>query len=174
MAGNSSANGSANAQPGSRNGNNYNGVDNGQYYNGGAYRNGDGSAVSGRRLTPEEIRQFRNEFRQNEADLQALRRQLGEAGQNPRELDDVLRDLRAFNTDAAFADPNNLAALQAAALDKLKKVEFNLRKKADGDNQPLSLSGSDEVPASFRSAIEEYYRSIAKKGDPNASRTLSK
>ena len=54
-------------------------------------------------------------------------------------------------------------ALQAAALDKLKKFEFNLRKKADGADQPLSLSGSDEVPAGFRTAIEEYYRALAKK-----------
>ena len=27
----------------------------------------------------------------------------------------------------------------------------------------LSLSGSDQVPESFRPAIEEYYRSLAKK-----------
>jgi hypothetical protein len=174
MAGGNTSQGSANAQPGSRGGNfNNGGVDNGQFYGGSAYR-GDGSAVSGR-LTPEEIRQFRNEFRQNEADLQALRRQMGEAGVNARDIDDIMRDLRAFNTDAAFADPRNLAALQAAALDKLKKVEFNLRKQAEGSSQPLSLSGSDEVPASFRSAIEEYYRSIAnKRNDPNASRNLAK
>ena len=50
----------------------------------------------------------------------------------------------------AFVDPENLAALQAAALDKMKKFEFDLRKKADGGDQPLSLSGSDEVPAGFR------------------------
>ena len=42
-------------------------------------------------------------------------------------------------------------------------VEFNLRKKTDGGDQPLSLSGSDEVPAGFRTAIEEYYRALARK-----------
>ena len=78
-------------------------------------------------------------------------------------IDRVLRDLRNMDTDQAFIEPQNLAALQAAALDKMKKFEFNLRKKAEGADQPLSLSGSDEVPAGFRQAIEEYYRSLAKK-----------
>jgi hypothetical protein len=74
-----------------------------------------------------------------------------------------MRDLRNIDTDQAFIDGNNLQALQAAAIDRLKKFEFNLRKKADGGDQRLSLSGSDEVPAGFRQAIEEYYRALAKK-----------
>ena len=65
-----------------------------------------------------------------------------------------MRDLRELDNDQVFADPRTLAALQATALEKLKKFEFNLRKKADGDDQPLSLSGSEEVPAGFRDAIE--------------------
>ena len=68
-----------------------------------------------------------------------------------------------MDTDRAFIDANNLAALQAAALDKMKQVEFDLRKKSEGSDQPLSLSGADEVPSGFRSAIEEYYRALAKK-----------
>jgi hypothetical protein len=136
-------------------------VDSGQY-SGGQYR-GDGRAVSGRfTLTPDEIRQLRREFQQWQEDAQALRRDLTDAGQNPRDLDEILRDLRALN-GSGFADPQSVAALQAAALDKMKKVEFDLRKKVEGSDQPLSLSGSDEVPASFRAAIEEYYRSLAKK-----------
>ena len=83
---------------------------------------------------------------------------------NPRELDDVLRDLRQFENDRLYADPQGLEKLQAAAIDKLKKVEFALRRKADGGNESLSLSGSDQVPEGFRQAIEEYYRSLAKKG----------
>jgi hypothetical protein len=63
-----------------------------------------------------------------------------------------------------FADPRGLAELQAATLEKIKNYEFGLRKKADGgESQPLSLSGSDEVPAGFRTAIEEYYRSLNRK-----------
>jgi hypothetical protein len=78
----------------------------------------------------------------------------------------VLRDLRAFDNDRVYADPQGLEQLQAAAIDKLKKVEFSLRRKADAGNDSLSLSGSDQVPEGFRQAIEEYYRSLAKKNTP--------
>ena len=75
-----------------------------------------------------------------------------------------MRDLQALDNDQNFVDPRNLAALQAAALERMKQFEFRLRKQAGttGD-QPLSLSGSDEVPAGFRTAIEEYYRSLARR-----------
>jgi len=56
--------------------------------------------------------------------------------------------------------------LQAAAIEKLKKVEFALRRQAESGNDSLSLSGSDQVPDGFRQAIEEYYRALAKKNPP--------
>ena len=70
---------------------------------------------------------------------------------------------RGLDNDAAFADPRSLQALQSAALDKLKTWEFDLRKKLGGSEQPLALSGSDEVPEGFRKTIEEYYRLLAKR-----------
>jgi hypothetical protein len=137
--------------------------------NGGAYggdaRNwgGYGGGWYGYRWNADDIRQFRNQWREWANDAEALRRQLQQAGMNPRDLDDVLRDLRQFENDRLYADPQGLEKLQAAAIDKLKKVEFALRRKADGGNESLSLSGSDQVPEGFRQAIEEYYRSLAKK-----------
>ncbi|PYQ98997.1 MAG: hypothetical protein DMF96_08830 [Acidobacteria bacterium] len=92
-----------------------------------------------------------------------MRRQLQQAGVSPRDLDEVLRDLKAFDNDRVYADPKGLEQLQAAAIDKLKKFEFMLRRKAEAGNDSLSLSGSDQVPDGFRQAIEEYYRSLAKK-----------
>ena len=82
---------------------------------------------------------------------------------SPQQLDEVLRDLKAFDNDRVYADPRGLEALQAAAIDKLKKFEFSLRRKAETGNDSLSLSGSDQVPDGFRQAIEEYYRSLARK-----------
>jgi Domain of unknown function (DUF4175) len=128
---------------------------------GGGYWNGN--RWVGGYYNPDDIRQFRNEWRQWEADAQALRQQLQGQGVDVKDLDQALRDLRNLQADQAFVDPSNLAALQASALDKLKKFEFNLRKKSEGGDQQLSLSGSDEVPAGFRTAIEEYYRALAKK-----------
>ena len=53
--------------------------------------------------------------------------------------------------------------LQAQAIEKLKKFEFMLRRNTESGNESLSLSGSDQVPEGFRQAIEEYYRSLAKR-----------
>ena len=82
---------------------------------------------------------------------------------NARDLDEIVRDLRGLDNDRLFADPKGLEKLQAQALERLQKFEFNLRKKVDPDRETLSLSGSDEVPPGFRDAIAEYYRSLAKK-----------
>jgi hypothetical protein len=125
-----------------------------------AYGGGNG------RWNADDIRQFRGQFREWAADAEGLRRQLQQAGVNPRDLDDVLRDLRNFDNDRVYADPRGLEQLQAAAIEKLKKFEFALRRKTDNGNDSLSLSGSDQVPEGFRQAIEEYYRSLAKKNPP--------
>jgi len=130
---------------------------------GGRYDNGDRANGGTYRFDPADARQFRNDFREWSNDAQALRRELSQAGVDTKDLDQVLRDLRAMDSDAAFTDGNSLALLQQQALDKLKKFEFGLRRKADGGDQQLSLSGSDEVPSGFRQAIEEYYRALAKK-----------
>jgi hypothetical protein len=130
----------------------------------GAYGGGDGrNWGGGGYYSPDDIRQFRRELREWQADAQALRRELTQAGIDPRDLDAVLRDLRALDNDQNFVDPRSLQTLHAQALDRLKQFEFGLRKEAEGANQPLSLSASDEVPAGFRTAIEEYYRSLARK-----------
>jgi hypothetical protein len=162
--------GSQGQRGGDSNGGSPNGGDrNGSPQNGGAYggdaRNwgGYGGGWYGYRWNPDDIRQFRNQWREWANDAEALRRQLQQAGMNPRDLDDVLRDLRQFENDRLYADPQGLEKLQAAAIEKLKKFEFSLRRKADTGNESLSLSGSDQVPEGFRQAIEEYYRSLAKK-----------
>ncbi|MBM3771491.1 MAG: DUF4175 domain-containing protein [Acidimicrobiia bacterium] len=130
---------------------------------GGGYAWGDARYWNGR-YSPDDVRQFRNELRQWQGDAQELRNRLNQAGVDPRELDQIIRDLKALDSDQNFVDPANLLALQAAALDKLKRFEFGLRKKAEANNkEELALSGSDEVPAGFRTAIEEYYRALARK-----------
>ena len=132
--------------------------------NAGSPRNGYGGGNG--RWNADDIRQFRGQFREWANDAEGLRRQLQQAGVNPRDLDEVLRDLRNFDNDRVYADPKGLEQLQAAAIEKLKKFEFSLRRKAEAGNDSMSLSGSDQVPEGFRQAIEEYYRSLAKKNPP--------
>ena len=123
---------------------------------------GDARSWNGR-FTPDDIRQFRNDLREWQADAQDLRKRLAQAGLDAKDFDAILRDLKGLDDEQRFADPRSLAELQAAALDKLKRFEFNMRKKADASGQELALSGSDEVPAAFRTSIEEYYRQLTRK-----------
>ena len=114
-------------------------------------------------FTADDFRQFRRELREREADTEALQRLLGQAGMNARDLNDVLSELRAMDTDRAYSDPRGLQELHAAALERMKKFEFDLRRRAGTDGQPPALSSSDEVPPSFRQAVEEYYRALARR-----------
>jgi hypothetical protein len=156
--------GGQNGGGGANNGDNAGSPRNGGAYGGDARNYGGyNGGYWGGRWNPDDIRQWRGQFREWANDAEALRRQLQQAGVNPRDLDDVLRDLRALDNDRVYVDPKGLEQLQAAAIDKLKRFEFTLRRKADAGNDSLSLSGSDQVPDGFRQAIEEYYRSLAKR-----------
>lgn len=130
---------------------------------GGSPRNGQGFNQGLFHMSDDEIRQARRQAQEWQADAEALRKELVQAGQPVRELDDVMRDIQNLQAPKVYDDGANLAALQQAALEKLKKFEFGLRKQIDNGGDQLSLSASDEVPASFRDAISEYYKSLAKK-----------
>jgi hypothetical protein len=161
-----------NAQGGQNGGQRGDNAQGGNNYGGGAYR-GDArnwGGYYGGRWDPNDIRQFRRDFREWANDAEALRRQLQQSGVNPRDLDDIIKDLARFDNDRLYADPNGLAQLQAQVMDKMKKFEFSLRRKVEGGNESLGLSGSDQVPEGFRQAIEEYYRSLAKKSAPSESK----
>jgi hypothetical protein len=53
-------------------------------------------------------------------------------------------------------------ALNATALDKMKLLEYDLRKRTDMTSDQLLLSGSDDAPAKYRPLVDEYFRSLSK------------
>ena len=111
-------------------------------------------------------RQFANEAQQAAQDATDLRRALANAGATKEDmaaLEQVLAGLRQLGQPNAYNDPSATEELAARAMDKLQTLEFNLRKKVEKSNQ-LFLNGSDQVPPAFRGSVEEYYRSLAKKG----------
>jgi hypothetical protein len=115
-----------------------------------------------------DLRQLRDRAGQLSADAQALRRQLQASGGERQDLatmDDVIRALRALDSQGMKADPRELADLSTAALDKLRKLEFELRKRTDTTSDALYLSGSDDAPPQYRSLIDEYYRALSKQAD---------
>jgi hypothetical protein len=119
---------------------------------------------TGQQFSAEAIRQFRRELAERANDAQALRQALQQAGVPAKDLDEVVRQLRQLDSEAAFGDPLGVQELTNAALEKLKKFEFDLRKKLDQSSNALFLSPNEEIPANFKNLIEEYYKSLAKKG----------
>ena len=127
--------------------------------------NGSGGDARPNGMTGQDIRQFRNQASQMANDLQNLRRQLQGAGVDPKNLqsiDEVVKGLRSLDNDRAYADTKGLQT-EAQALDTLKKVEYDMRRKLDTSNQQLFLSGSDEVPAKYKDLVDQYYRALSKK-----------
>lgn len=114
-----------------------------------------------------DARQMANQANNLADDAQRVRRQLQQAGLNARDLvpvDEVVKALRALGDEKAYGNPTGLQDLYATALDKFKKLEYDLRKRTDTSNQQLYLSGSEDVPPNFKALIDEYYRALSKKG----------
>ena len=118
------------------------------------------------------MRQFRGEARQWLNDAEALRRMVQGQRIDTRQLDEVLRGLRALQDDRIYQDVEELQRLQAAVAENMKRFEFGLRRRAEGANAQPVLSGSDEVPEQFRKLVEQYYKSLSTGGrQPSAPGT---
>ena len=115
-------------------------------------------------------RQFSREMAERVADARALRDELGRQGIDVAPLDRAMQGMRNAGRDGAFDDGANAAALRARIIEGLKAYEFALRRalgEANGGTVLLGRTG--EVPARFRSQVEEYYKAIArpaKAGNP--------
>jgi hypothetical protein len=92
-----------------------------------------------------------------------MMQQAGMAGRDLASVDEVIKTLRELEGERPYRDPNGLQALQGQVLDKMQKIEFDLRKRVDTTNDQLYLSGSEDVPPTFRSQVEEYSRRLSKK-----------
>jgi hypothetical protein len=118
----------------------------------------------GRRLSAEDIRQLRNEARQYSNDARDLRGVLRGESIDANQLDEVISKLRELEDDRAYQDVNELARLQSSVAEGLKRFEFGLRRKVEGEASAAALSGTDDVPTEFKTLVEQYYRSLARSG----------
>jgi hypothetical protein len=86
----------------------------------------------------------------------------GLTGKDLTSVDEVVKALRALDTDKVTNDPLGMQQLMATALDKMKKLEYDLRKRADTANEQLYISGSEDVPKAWEAIIQDYYRQLGK------------
>ncbi len=113
------------------------------------------------RFSDEDVRQFRSEARQWTAEAEQLRRMLQGQKLNAKELEDVLRGLRALQDDRVYQNVGELQRLQSEVTESMKRFEYTLRRRAEGNDQVL-LSGSDDVPEQFRKLVDQYYKALSK------------
>ena len=121
-------------------------------------------------MNPEDARQFRGEVQRWTREAEQLRRMLQGEKIDPKEIDAMLRNLRQLSDDRIYKDVEELARLQAQVTDSAKRLEYDLRRKVEGTEGRLLLSGSDEVPEKFRKSVEQYYRSLSKAPEGGKSR----
>jgi hypothetical protein len=113
----------------------------------------------------EQVRDMRNQASQMAADAQDLRRMMQQAGLTGRDLqsvDEVIKALRELEGERPYREPSGVQELQAQALQKMQKLEYDLRKRVDTSNDQLYLSGAEDVPPAFRDLVNQYYRTLGK------------
>ena len=111
-------------------------------------------------MSPQDARQFRAEIRQLTNTAEQLRRTVGKEDQAA--VADMLKKLRALDSDQVFKDPAQFARLHAQAADAVKRFEFNLRRRMELKGNEVLLSGDGDVPEEFRKLVEQYYKSLSK------------
>ncbi|CAN5436055.1 hypothetical protein BH23ACI1_BH23ACI1_09100 [soil metagenome] len=114
------------------------------------------------RLTADDIRQLRGEVRQRTTEAERLRRLVQGEPVDQKELENILRGLRALDDDRVYQDASELARLQSAVMEGLKRFEFNLRRQAHMRGSEVFLTGAEDVPEEFRKLVEEYYKSLSR------------
>lgn len=108
-------------------------------------------------------RQFQREAAERRAEAEALRRDLRAMGVDAGELDALIGRMRSMEAQRVLADPDEAVRLQGQLVEGFRRFEFDLRRRLGaGAGEQLFLSGSDDAPAGYRKAIEEYYRALAR------------
>jgi hypothetical protein len=123
---------------------------------------GGDARPNGRNLSPQQ----RNFARQLAAQGQDVQRQLQASGASRTDLqniDQVVKNLLALSGDTGNANPEGLKQLSEATLDKVRKLEFDIRKKTDTTSDGLLLT-SEEAPAKYQPQVSEYFKELSKRG----------
>ena len=97
------------------------------------------------------------------AEAQALRGELREQNIDPKELDALLRALRQLDDQRVYQNAQELERLQTFVTEGLKRFEFGLRRRANEGTNDVVLTSGDQVPETFRTMVEQYYRSLSQK-----------
>jgi hypothetical protein len=115
-------------------------------------------------IDPQDMRNLRNQASQDRRTADQLRSLMQQQGiKDLQNIDEYIKALAALEGERAYGDPQGLQTLQAMALEKVQKVELDLRKRLDKTSDQMFLNGTPDVPAASRGLVDEYFRQIGKK-----------
>ena len=70
--------------------------------------------------------------------------------------------MRKLEDPRVYQDVATLAKLQSIVAEGMKRFEFGLRRKVEGEQNAIAQSGADESPEAYKKANEDYFRSLGK------------
>ena len=109
-----------------------------------------------------DARQFARELAMRRGSAEDLRKELTKQGIATTELDKAIDEMQRLQGSLASGDPKGVDELQKSVIEGLKTFEFTLyRKLGLGDSKGPALGSTAPVPAEYRAAVDEYYRSLA-------------
>jgi hypothetical protein len=105
---------------------------------------------------------MRGAARQRAAQARELQEQLDEEGFDTEALGNLVENLQRLDSQQAYQDPEGLARLQREVLEEARRFEYALRRAMQREGEgPPSLSGNEDVPSSYRTLVEEYFRALS-------------
>ena len=109
-------------------------------------------------------RQIARELDIRQGELRALTETLRREQLDDQGLAKIRQRLQALEQGVVAGDPRSLEALAREVIERLKELEFGLRRELDGDDSErrLTVSEGGPVPDRYRLLIEEYYRSLSR------------
>jgi hypothetical protein len=124
---------------------------------------GDARPPGGGRSSDEELRQQQRELQQRALDAQDLRRLMDRNSTQARDLDQVYQMLQRLTSSRRYDNPEGIASLKRA-VDLLHQIELDLSRDLARalQNDKYFYAEDNEVPASYKKLVEEYYKALAK------------
>ncbi|HUP89573.1 MAG TPA: DUF4175 family protein [Longimicrobiales bacterium] len=108
-------------------------------------------------------RQLRAEASSRARALRDMQRQLQQMGMPTDQIEAAIDALNGASASISRGDSKEIERLLAKAARAAEAAEFDLRRIAQTDaSQRLFTNGRATVPAQYRKAVEEYYRSLAR------------
>ena len=113
-------------------------------------------------------RQIGREWRERLEDAEELRGMMEGRPDLGRDVAGLIRRMRRLDAQRIFDDEAELARLRSQVIDGFRQLELELNRTLDEEVENLlRLVDGDEVPPEFRQRVEEYYRALANRRNPD-------